>query len=237
MYIIANYAELYNPTNSKGGELIKAHYVKMPVKPRGKGLRALLRQENGLEIFGVWSLLLQAATETTSPKLRGMFLNHKDEPASIEEIADAISLENNVDLVKRSLEVLTSLGWIDFVQDTDSVRTDPVPDADQVPPKVKVKKRKDNLNKDIKKPLDFTGERPYDFKKLFFDEFKPETKYEENTLSKLAKDYGEKYKGLKHTGRYMIDKIADLKEMGKLESKSRLDLIKIFVSQIKKKLK
>ncbi len=103
--------------------------------------------------------------------------------------------------------------------------------------KSKVKKKKENKGKDFKKPLDFTVERPYNFKKLFFDEFEPDTQYEKNTLSKLAKDYGEKYKGLKHTGRYIFDKIRDLKEMGKIQKKTRLDMIKIFVSQIKKELK
>ena len=92
------------------------------------------------------------------------------------------------------------------------------------------------MSKDKEKPLDFTGERPYDFKKLFFDEFQPVNKFEKNTLSKLAKDYSEKHKGLKYVGGHMIGKIADLKEMGKVQGKSRLDLIRIFVSQIKKEL-
>ncbi len=237
MYIISNYAELYNPTNTKGGELINAQYVKMPIKPRGKGLRALLRQEKGLEIFGIWTLLLQAATETTTPALRGKFLNHKDEPASIEEIADAISLESKVDLVKDALAQLTALRWIESVPDADEVRIESVPDADEVRPKVKVKKSEDNSSKDKEKPLDFTSERPYNFKKLFFDEFDPVSQYEKNTLSKLAKDYGEKHNGLKHADKYMIDKIRDLKLMCKEQKKNRLDLIKIFVSQIKKELK
>ena len=95
----------------------------------------------------------------------------------------------------------------------------------------------ENNGKDLKQPLDFTRASSFDFKKLFSDTFKPENRYEINTLNKLAKDYAEKHKGLKHAGRYMIDKIADLKEMCKIQGKSRTDFIKIFVSQIKKELK
>lgn len=98
-------------------------------------------------------------------------------------------------------------------------------------------KKKDNNGKDLKQPLDFTRASSFDFKKLFSDTFKPENRYEINTLNKLAKDYAEKHKGLKHAGRYMIDKIADLKEMCKIQNKSRTDFIKIFVSQIKKESK
>lgn len=235
MYIIANYAELYNPTNSKGGELKNASFVKMPVKPRGKGLRALLRHENGIEIFGIWSLLLQAATETTSPELRGKFLNHKDEPASIEEIADAISLENNVDLVKKALALLISLRWIDFVQDTDSVRTDPVPDADEVPPKVKISK--DNLSKDKKSTLDFIPARDFDFKNLLFVEFGPVTKFEENTLAKIAKKCSTLHKTLKNHHKYIIDIIRDIKLKCKTDKIDRTGAIKMFVARITKEQK
>ena len=45
MYIVTEYDGRYNPTNTKGGPLVNAHYVKLPVKPRGKGLKALLKHE------------------------------------------------------------------------------------------------------------------------------------------------------------------------------------------------
>jgi len=100
----------------------------------------------------------------------------------------------------------------------------------------KGKERKGN-GKDFKGPLDFTADGSFSFKKLFTETFQPETTYERNTLNKLAKEYGEAHKGLKHAGGYMIDKIADLKEMCKTQGKNRTDFIKIFVSQVKKEMK
>jgi hypothetical protein len=149
MYSIANYEELYMPTNSKGGELVHAVFVKMPVKPRGKGLKSLLKNAKGLEVFGVWTLLLQAATETTNPKNRGKLLNHKDEPANSQEIAEAISLDNQVKKVEEALSVLVEMGWVQYVQSTDKVRTNSVQDADNVPHKIsKDKISKGKISKD-----------------------------------------------------------------------------------------
>ena len=131
MYRIANYSQLYNPTNTKGGDLLYAQYVKMPIKPRGKGLRALLRKDNGLEIFGIWCLLLQAATETTTPKMRGMLLNYQDEPATAEDIADAISLSDRWEEVENALNVLIEMHWIENVPDAERGRTEGVVDAER----------------------------------------------------------------------------------------------------------
>lgn len=135
MYVIKNYKELYNPTNTSGGELKNAKYVKMPVKPRGKGLRALLKMPKGLEIFGIWALLLEVATETTNPKLRGKLLNHKDEPANINEIAESISLDRKTSKVEKALAVLVKMDWIEHEADTEEVQNGSVESPDQVPSK------------------------------------------------------------------------------------------------------
>jgi hypothetical protein len=145
MYQIKNYAELYMPTNSKGGDLINAKYVKLPVNPRGKGLRFLLkRYKDGIEIFGIWALLLEAATETTKPELRGKLLNHRDEPASIQEISESISMEGHEKKVENAISALIEVGWIEYVQDTESVRTEYGQSTDKVPPKIS----KDKISKD-----------------------------------------------------------------------------------------
>jgi len=144
VYEIVDYEQLYNPKNSSGGELKNANYVKMPVKPRGKGLMALLKRSKGLEVFGVWGLLLQAATETTKPKMRGKFLNHKDQPANIEEIAEAISLGRQVSKVKFALGVLCEMGWIKHTGNTDELQNSSVLNTDNTPSKIS----KDKISKD-----------------------------------------------------------------------------------------
>jgi len=162
MYIITNYEKLYKPTNSKGGELINAFFVKLPVKPRGKGLRSLLKYKNGIEIFGIWSLLLQAATETTKPELRGKLLNHKDQPATIGEIAESISLDGRESKVENAIKVLVSLEWIESVGGTEEVRSESVDSTEEVYPKI----NKDKQSKEKEKHLDFVLLTPDEFQKL-----------------------------------------------------------------------
>lgn len=134
MYEIANYDDLYKPTDTKGVELVNATYVKLPVKPKGDGLQSLLSYKNGLKIFGIWCLLLEYTT-SKSKGSRGRLLNHKDEPATVGEIAKSISLSKNKGLVEYALKVLVELGWL---KTTESVRSDCEGDAELVPPKSSV---------------------------------------------------------------------------------------------------
>jgi len=137
---------------------------------------------------------------------------------------------------RKSMKQKSLAGKKGMQQRYNSVITEP-PNAD-ITKRSKVKqskgKEREGKGKDFKQPLDFTAVGSFDFKKLFSETFKPKTTFERNTLNKLAKDYGEQHKGLKHAGAYMIDKIADLREMCKVQGKSRTDFIKIFVSQVKK---
>lgn len=238
MYVIARYFELYNPTNSSGGKLKNATYVKYPVKPRGKGLRALLKKKDGAAILGIWGLLLQAATETTKPDLRGRLLNHKDEAASVEEIADSISFENQIERVRNALKELINLGWVEDVTETEEEQNESVLITETPPPKVKVKEIEDNQikPKEKEKPLDFNLTEE-SIKKLFSDELKPETGWELNTLNKLARDCYERKASLPNMFTYLIDEIADLKENCKVKKKNHGDLMRMAVKSIKKKFK
>ena len=139
MYEIVDYDILYKPTDSKGRDLVHATYVKMPVKPRGKGIKALLKHKNGIEIFGIWSLLLEAATDE-KPENRGKFLNHREEPATIEEIAESISLDGQEKKVEAALSALVAMNWIQSVQGTEEVRTKYGQGTEEVLPKCSVVK-------------------------------------------------------------------------------------------------
>jgi len=141
MYVISEYEDRYRPRNTKGAELVRAHWLKLPVKPRGRGLMALLREEHGLEFFAIWCLLLQAATEQ-KPEHRGQLRNHRDHPASPDEIADAISLSSRKSLVKQALSTLVTMGWITEIPDTEEVRREYGVDTDKVSPREE-KRRED----------------------------------------------------------------------------------------------
>lgn len=111
MYFVTDYNELYRPYDKSGGVLKNADWVKLPAKPRGKGITELLERKRGLEFFAIWCLLLEETT-AQKPENRGKFLNHRDLPASICEIAKAIGLKNKTKLVGESLNALVAIGWL-----------------------------------------------------------------------------------------------------------------------------
>ena len=123
LYEIADYDKRYKPKDTKGKDLVNASYVKLPVKPRGKGLKALMKYKKGGEFYGIWCLLLQAATEL-NPEHRGKLLNYKDEPATIEEIAEAISYDGKGKLVEEAISAFVTIGWVNSVVTTEEVRSD-----------------------------------------------------------------------------------------------------------------
>lgn len=118
MYLIANYDKRYMPRDKSRHPLLHADYVKMPVNPQGDGLKTLLKYKRGLEVFGIWCLLLEKATDV-KPENRGKLLNHKDEVATPTEIALGISLEKQIKLVTYALSVLVEMGWVKCVKDAE----------------------------------------------------------------------------------------------------------------------
>lgn len=112
MYLIAEYDIRYRPYDKSGGELRNPEWVKMPCKPKGDGLQALLEYPRGGEIFGIWCLLLQKATKENKPENRGKLLNHKELPATIPEIAKSISHASKIGLVRAAISTLVEIGWV-----------------------------------------------------------------------------------------------------------------------------
>ena len=113
MYEIADYDKRYQPRDKSRHPLVHADYVKLPVKPRGDGLQTLLKHKRGLEVFGIWCLLLEKTT-LEKPENRGKLLNHRERPANIEEIAMGICLENKTKLIEYALSLLVSMGWLTY---------------------------------------------------------------------------------------------------------------------------
>jgi len=120
MYLIAEYDKRYRPYDKSGGELKRAEWVKLPVKPRGEGLAELFEYKRGLEVFGIWCLLLEKATNEKAEN-RGKLLNHKGQPATIEEIAKGITLKKRIKLVEYALTVLLKMGWIESDNETENI--------------------------------------------------------------------------------------------------------------------
>lgn len=196
MYEIVDYDTLYKPLSTKGDELVNARYVKLPVKPMGKGLRALLKHRNGTAIFGIWCLLLEAATDQ-KPENRGKLLNHKDEPASLEEIADSISHLGKEKLVEESLSHLAEIGWLRSVVTTEEVRSDSVVDTELVPPKWSEEKRSEVEIKE--KHLDYVFLYPKEHQSLVERFGEAKTRLLIENLNNYVGSKGKQYKSHYHT--------------------------------------
>jgi hypothetical protein len=111
-YTITDYDKRYKPYDRSGNDLKRADWVKLPVNPKGDGLQRLLEYPRCLEIFGIWCLLLEKATSEKNPENRGKLLNQKEEPASIPEIANSISLKSKTRLVEIAVNALVEMGWV-----------------------------------------------------------------------------------------------------------------------------
>jgi len=127
MFTIADYDKRYRPYDKAGRELVNPSFVKLPINPKGDGLRTLLKHKRGGEVFCIWCLLLEKTTAEKQPENRGKLLNHKGEPASVAEIAEGISHDRRIPLVKYALSVLASMGWVKCGQDEDIASTEYVP--------------------------------------------------------------------------------------------------------------
>jgi len=122
MWVIANYDELYRPYDKSGRDLVNPHFVKLPQKINGRGLKALRKNAKSrwIEVFGVWALLLELAT-AQKPEFRGQLRNYKDEPASIQEIAEDIGAPKRIRLVEYTLNLLAVMGWVKMSPEGDTV--------------------------------------------------------------------------------------------------------------------
>jgi len=135
------------------------------------------------------------------------------------------------EITSSMLQPLIDAGFINAYQDASTPLADRKQSA--IPEKTKVKKKREEQIK-AKKPLGFSSVPGSSFKKLFNDDLKPETDYERNTLNKLAGACYKKQNSLPNYFSYLIDIIADLKEYCKVKGKGHSDLMKMFVSKIKK---
>jgi len=143
MFLITEYDKRYRPFNKSGGELKNPEWVKLPAKPKGDGLETLFEHHRGLEVFGIWCLLLEKTTTEKDPKNRGKLLNHKGEAATIEDIAKGICLKRQIKLVEHALSVLVAMDWVknnSVTEQTSAKR------GNNTPPKIsEVKLSKDKI--------------------------------------------------------------------------------------------
>ena len=188
MYSIADYETRYKPINKSGGELVNPDYVKLPGKPKGDGLQTVLESKRGLEVFGIWCLLLEKTT-AQKPETRGKLLNFKDEPASISELAKSISLKGKEGLVEHAVSLLVSVGWII----SDNVAEQSSEEFRKRPSKLKLNLTKVKV-KDKVKHLDFVFLTSEEYKKLIDRYGENNTRTLIDSLNRYVGQSGREYK-------------------------------------------
>jgi len=106
VWVIKRWNELYETAETR--KLKRLLWLPVPNKHDGRGLRRLMRREDGLEIFGAWCIILQVASKMPQ---RGV-LEDQDGPLEPQDIADKAGV--SVLAITHALSVLSSveIGWI-----------------------------------------------------------------------------------------------------------------------------
>jgi len=94
-------------------------WVAVPTKHDGKGYRRLMREDDGISIYGCWIVIVAVAAKCP---VRGT-LADEDGPLTAEEM----SLKTDVpeDVIERSLAFLMTIKWIESVQYSHEMRQSP----------------------------------------------------------------------------------------------------------------
>lgn len=119
--------------NNKSRDIDECSYVAMPNKQHGMGFTRIMAQPDGAAIFGVWCLILQAASRQERPR-KGWLTDDGTETGIAWDIEDlAMRWRRPFDEIRRAIEVLCSpkIGWLKAFQRPAS---DCRPGAGEVPP-------------------------------------------------------------------------------------------------------
>lgn len=100
--------------NFKSRTIDECSYVAMPNKQHGLGLTRILAEPDGAAVFGIWCLILQAASRQERPRAGWLTENGRPDGAPWDIDDMALRWRRPVAEVRRAIEVLTSakVGWL-----------------------------------------------------------------------------------------------------------------------------
>jgi len=117
--VIKNFKEHYEKSDNKKVKEMK--WLSLPIKFEGLKYRRLMKMSNGMEILGVWIVLLQLSAKMP---VRGVLANH-DGDLTLEDIE--LMTDCPLKSLKKAIPVLSSkdIGWIseDLPTISDDCRT------------------------------------------------------------------------------------------------------------------
>ena len=114
MYSIRDWAIHFE--NNRTRDMVKMSWVPVPNKHDGEGFQRIMRQADGIKIYGCWHLILQVASKCL--RGRGTLVRDDGTPLTAEAIALKTGWRKSAD-IQRALDFLSSpdVAWIDK-QDT-----------------------------------------------------------------------------------------------------------------------
>jgi hypothetical protein len=100
--------------NFKSRTIDACGYVAMPNKQHGLGLTRILAEPDGAAVFGIWCLILQAASRQERPRAGWLTENGRADGAPWDIDDMALRWRRPVAEVRRAIDVLTSakVGWL-----------------------------------------------------------------------------------------------------------------------------
>jgi hypothetical protein len=100
--------------NFKSRTIDACGYVAMPNKQHGLGLTRILAEPDGAAVFGIWCLILQAASRQERPRAGWLTENGRPDGAPWDIDDMALRWRRPVAEVRRAIDVLTSakVGWL-----------------------------------------------------------------------------------------------------------------------------
>ena len=100
--------------NNRTREMVKMAWVPVPNKHDGEGFQRIMREKDGMVIYGCWHLILQVASKCL--RERGTLLREDGTPLDAEAIAFKTGWRSSAD-IQRALDFLSSaqIGWLELV--------------------------------------------------------------------------------------------------------------------------
>ena len=105
IYQIADWDEKYENADTRKRKTL--FWVLVPNRHDGLGFCTIMENEDALEIFGAWILILQVASKADT---RGALTSSKGRPYSAQQIATMTRAP--VEKISAALDVLVGIGWI-----------------------------------------------------------------------------------------------------------------------------
>ena len=127
-YRIVDWAHRFENAGSR--KYRRLSWVPMPNTHDGAGFRRIMREPDGVEIYGAWCLIVQVASKCPE---RGTLINDHGEPITAEDLADKCG--GNIAIFERCFALLTEprIAWLESASSTLLAASSTLPASPSTP--------------------------------------------------------------------------------------------------------